>query len=208
MNATEFIAALRLSGIDPSQLTDPWHRNLFVTFRNRSIYTDRVQTEAHAIPNGVPQNRTTIIPVTAISDIVELHSLGADGKRGTPDDFIFATFSRVRSLQGAQDSVAKHASHQTVHSGQTGDIAGTVTDQPGAVIPGAVIVAINQKTGMEFEGNRTTKELPDGPMPVGIYKVRFHAQGIHGPRLRPSQLHSADTVTLDAKLKVGSVRKL
>ncbi len=54
-------------------------------------------------------------------------------------------------FQSAQDSSPKHAAHQTVHSGQTGDLAGTVSDQTGAVIPNVVIVASNQKTGMEFE---------------------------------------------------------
>ena len=207
LNATEFIAALRLSRHTPiaahrSLAPDP----LSVTFRNRSIYTDRVQTEAHAIPNGVPKNRTTIIPVTAISDVVELHSLGADGKRGTPDDFVFATFSRVRSLQGAQDSIAKHASHQTVHSGQTGDIAGTVTDQSGAVVPGAVIVAINQKTSMEFEGKSDNEgSYLIGPMPVGMYKVHIHAQGFMDLVYDQVSLIPQATVTLDATLRVGNV---
>lgn len=206
VNASEFSAALRLSGMNPSQLTDPWHRALSVTFRSRSIYTDRVQTEAHASPNGAPKNRTTIIPVTAISDIVELRSLGADGKRGTPDDFIFATFSRVRSLQGAQDSVAKHAAQQTVHSGETGDIAGTVTDQSGALIAGAIIVAINQKTGMEFEGKSDNEgNYLIGPLPVGMYKVQIQAPGFMNLVYDEVNLLPQMTGSLDAILRVGSV---
>ena len=195
-----------MSGIVLSQLTDPWHHPLSVTFRSHSFFTDRVRTEAHATPTSAPQNRTIITPVTAISDIVELHSLGADGKRNTPDDFIYAAFSRVRSLQGAQDAVAKHAQNQRVHSGETGDIAGTIEDQTGAVIPSVVIVATNQKTGMEFEeksDNDGTYLM--GPLPAGIYKVRFRAKGFMDLFYDEVGILPFNTVTLDAKLNVGSV---
>jgi hypothetical protein len=205
-NDAQFTAALRLSGIVPSQLIDPWQHPLYATFRSHSFFTDRVRTEAHATAGSVPQNRTIITPVTAISDIVELHSLGPDGRRNTPDDFIFATFSRVRSLQSAQDSVPKHAPHQTAHSGQTGDIAGTISDQTGAVIPNVVIVAINQNTGMEFEEKSDSDgAYLMGPLPAGIYKVRFRARGFMDLVYDQVSILPLNTVTLDAKLNVGSV---
>ena len=205
-NDAEFTAALRLSGIGPSQLGDPWQHPLYATFRSHSFFTDRVRTEAHATADSAPQNRTIVTPVTAISDIVELHSLGKDGKRNTSDDFIFATFSRVRSLQSAQDSSPKHAAHQTVHSGQTGDLAGTVSDQTGAVIPNVVIVASNQKTGMEFEEKSDDQgNYLMGPLPAGLYKVLFRARGFMDLVYDQVNILPLNTVTLDAKLNVGSV---
>jgi len=205
-NNAQFTAALRLSGIVPSQLMDPWQHPLYATFRSHSFFTDRVHTEAHARVGSVPQNRTIITPVTAISDIVELHSLGPDGRRNTPDDFTFATFSRVRSLQSAQDSLPKHAPHQTAHSGQTGEIAGTISDQTGAVIPNVVIVAINQKTEMEYEEKSDDQgAYLMGPLPAGIYKVRFRARGFMDLVYDQVNILPLNTVTLDAKLNVGSV---
>ena len=205
-NDTQFAAALRLSGIVLSQLTDPWHHPLYTTFRSHSFFMDRVRTEAHATADSAPQNRTTVTPVTAISDIVELHSLGPDGKRNTPDDFIFATFSRVRSLQSAQDSAPIHAAHQIVHSAQTGELAGTVSDQTGAVIPNVVIVAINQKTDMEYEEKSDDQgNYLMGPLPAGLYKVRFLARGFMTLVYDQVSILPLNTVTLDAKLNVGSV---
>jgi CD109 antigen len=193
-----------MSGISRSRLTDPWGHPLFVTFRSHSFFTDTVRIEAHATPDSAPQNRTIITPVTAVSDIVELHSLGPDGKRSTPDDFIYATFSRVRSLQSAQDTVAKRATHQTVHSGQTGDIAGTIADITGAVIPGAVVVATNQKTGMEYEEKSDNDgDYLLGPLPVGDYNVRFRAKGFNDLVYDQVNVLPHNTVALDAKLNVG-----
>ena len=204
-NDTQFSAALRLSGIAPTQLTDPWHHPLYATFHIRSFFTDRVHTEAHATPGSAPENRTIITPVTAISDTVELHSLGRDGKRNSPDDFIFATFSRVRSLESAQDSKPKHAPHQKVHSGQTGDLAGTVSDQTGAVISNVVIVATNQKTGMEFEGKSDSQgDYVIGPLPAGIYKVQFRARGFEDFVYDQVNVLPENTVTLDVKLSIGA----
>ena len=195
-----------MSGIVPSQLDDPWQHPLYATFRSHSFFTDRVRTEAHATADSAPQNRTIVTPVTAISDIVELRSLGKDGKHNTSDDFIFATFSRVRSLQSAQDSSPKHAAHQTVHSGQTGDLAGTVSDQTGAVIPNVVIVASNQKTGMEFEEKSDNQgNYLMGPLPAGLYKVRFRSRGFMDLVYDQVNILPLNTVTLDAKLNVGSV---
>ena len=202
---TQLEAALRASGIHLDRLTDPWHHSLYVTFRSRQFFTDRRQTEIHATPGGESQPRTTITPVTAISDAIDFHSLGQDGKRNTGDDFIYATFSRVRTLQSAQESTAKRPPLQPVNPNESGNIAGTVLDVTGAVIPGAVITATDEKTAMEYEGKSDEEgNYLLGPLPAGVYRVRFAARGFMDMVYEQIQLVPLNTVILDAKLSVGT----
>src|SRR5438093_1889999 len=66
----------------------------------------------------------------------------------------------------------------TVLSQSTATLQGTVTDQKGAVVPGAKVTARNQATAIE----RTTQTDSDGnyaiaSLPVGTYNIDVQAQG-------------------------------
>lgn len=209
-----FRAALQAAGIPvpglpgyPADglLIDPWHQPLRVTFRTRSFYTDRVHTEAHATPASAPQTRTTIETVTAIADVVELHSVGPDGQWNTPDDFVMASFSRTRSLESARDKGPKPETHSTVQSGATGDIAGAITDQSGAVIANASVIATDAASGDEYEGKSDRDgRYVIGPLPVGQYKVRFSSPGFMDLTYDEVVVLLKNTVTLDVLLRVGA----
>ncbi len=204
-DAAQFQAALHTAAFPAARLVDPWHRPLYVTFRSHSIFTDRVRTEAHAMPGAAPQVRTTATPVTAVEDIVELHSLGLDGKRNTPDDFLFVSFAHMRSLQSARDSSPQRLAHFRVNSGPAGSITGTVVDPTGAVIAGATIVAKNAKTGNSFEEktDRDGRYLL-GPLPVGTYTLRIDLPGFVSFVYDQVILAAGTTLTLDATLNVGA----
>lgn len=205
-NRAELQAALGRSGMSLVEFRDPWHHLLYPVFRSHSFFSDRVRTEVHAAtPDAAPESRTTIVPVTAISDMIELRSPGPDGKSSTYDDFTYATFSRVRSTQSAQDGSPRPAGRGSVQAGPTGDISGVVSDQTGAIIPRATVTATNAKSGVEFE-TQTDNEGSYllGPIPFGTYKLRFRLAGFTDLVYDQVVVSSNGILTLDAKLNVGS----
>ncbi|SEG15155.1 A-macroglobulin receptor [Bryocella elongata] len=199
-------AALRGSQVKPADLRDPWKHPLYATFRSHIFYADKARTEMHAAaPGAEPEVRTTMTPVTAVSDIVELHSAGADGQRGTNDDFIAATASMVRSTQSAQQGAPQRMQHATVHVGPSGEVSGLITDPSGAAIPGATITATELKTRAEMEAQSDREgQYLLGPLPVGLYKVRFHMNGFDDLVYDQVAVKMKEIVTIDAKLLVGT----
>jgi hypothetical protein len=199
-NDAELAAALNIADIH-----DPWGHGLYATFYARSFYTDRVKVEAHATPTTAPQTRTTITPVTEIADTVTLHSTGPDGKPGTADDFVLTTFTRARSQQSAQQAAAQTPANQTVRSGQTGALMGTVTDPTGAVIGGATVVATNLDSRNEYQ----VRTEADGtylidPIPAGEYDVHISLPGFMDLIYNQVHVLAPNATVLDAKLNVGS----
>jgi hypothetical protein len=59
-----------------------------------------------------------------------------------------------------------------------GTITGTVSDQAGAVIPGATIEATNVETGVTYPvKSTTTGNYSISQLPVGIYEITVKVQG-------------------------------
>ncbi len=86
-----------------------------------------------------------------------------------------------------------------------GSITGTVTDQSGAVIPGAVVTIIN--IGTDAKRQVTTTEtgvfnVPD--LPVGSYRIRIEAQGFRGQERTGAQLNANQVINVDVQLGVAS----
>ena len=78
-----------------------------------------------------------------------------------------------------------------------GTIEGTITDPSGAVVPGAVLTATNNATGVSF----TTETNPDGlyrfiALPVGAYTLKISKQGF------ADQTRNDVPVTVGGKLNI------
>jgi len=89
--------------------------------------------------------------------------------------------------------------------GGTGTIEGTVTDQTGAVVAGARVVAKNAGTGAEMA--RTTNS--DGryslaPLDVGIYTVTVSAQGFETLLRKELHVNGMQVLGLDLPLQLGA----
>lgn len=86
----------------------------------------------------------------------------------------------------------------------TGAVAGTVTDQSGAVIRGATVIVTNRDTGAVREG-RTDSDgnfsLPS--LPAGGYDVLFELAGFD-PILSPADVAVGMTTTVRVTMQVGS----
>ena len=93
------------------------------------------------------------------------------------------------------------ASAQTVFGG----IAGIVTDASGALVPGAKIVATNQKTGITFQAVSTsagTYRFPE--LPLGSYTVTATAPGFRQSSSTNVTVHVQVTTSLNITLRVGA----
>src|SRR5713226_8211767 len=96
-------------------------------------------------------------------------------------------------------SVAVHAQNFTA------SIRGAVTDAQGAAVAGADVKVTNADT----QYSRTDKTDKDGSysfqsLPLGHYTLSVVAEGFKGSEVREIVLHVNDSLTVDAKLKVGA----
>ena len=89
---------------------------------------------------------------------------------------------------------------------QTAQIQGVVTDNTGAVIPGAAIAVVNTETGVDY--NATTNESGFFQLPAlnpGVYSVTCTSEGF-APLERPAvRLEVGQSARLDCSLSVGNV---
>ncbi|MBL8151242.1 MAG: carboxypeptidase regulatory-like domain-containing protein, partial [Blastocatellia bacterium] len=87
----------------------------------------------------------------------------------------------------------------------TGQIKGTVSDQTGAVLPGATVTATNTVTGESRE--TTTNEVGDYNFKLvqpGTYKVQVKADGFKQASLEDLVVRITETAIADVKLEVGA----
>ena len=87
-----------------------------------------------------------------------------------------------------------------------GSILGTVTDASGSVLPNAQVILTNQQTSLERNATTTASgSYSFYNLSIGTYTVRVVRQGFSEAKF-PNILIQADrTVTLNARLTVGSV---
>jgi hypothetical protein len=87
----------------------------------------------------------------------------------------------------------------------TASVRGTVMDEQGAAIAGADVTITNADTG----DSRSAKSDKDGAyafpsLPIGRYTLNVSGQGFKAFDEKDIILHVGDSLTLDAKLKVGA----
>jgi hypothetical protein len=88
----------------------------------------------------------------------------------------------------------------------TGDIAGTVYDESGGVVPNATVVMVNKDTGLQ----RTFTTGPNGifsatSIPAGVYDVRIELQGFR-TLVRQATVETGGVTTVDMHLEVGATK--
>src|ERR1700751_4084909 len=89
----------------------------------------------------------------------------------------------------------------------TGTVQGTVTDSTGAVVDGATVTATN----LDTNSSRTATRSASGfysitNLPPGAYPVKFEKQGFTSVHNKSATLTTAQVLTLNSSLKVGSVQ--
>ena len=88
----------------------------------------------------------------------------------------------------------------------TGSISGVVRDTSGAVIPGAVVVALNVQTGVRWKLATDTQGFYSfQALPIGTYEVAVSKEGFQGYRQTGLVLTVNAALTVDATVQVGPV---
>lgn len=85
----------------------------------------------------------------------------------------------------------------------TGDIAGTVYDQTGAVVPGASVVVLDKATGLERTfSTGATGAFSASSLPAGVYDVKVALTGFRTV-IRPATVETGTVTTVDIHLELG-----
>src|ERR1051326_7952525 len=92
---------------------------------------------------------------------------------------------------------------------QTGSMSGTVSDQAGAVVPGAQVTVQNAGTGL----TRTTTTSDGGTfsitdLPAGVYGISVSKDGFKAFKVANAQLTVAQALVLNPKLEPGVVTEV
>ena len=91
----------------------------------------------------------------------------------------------------------------------TGEIAGSVQDPSGAVLPGASIVVAQAETGQKFTGvSNGAGEYLFAQLPVGVYSVTASAQNFKQSVLQRLEVHAGDRLRHDFMLELGDEREI
>jgi len=96
---------------------------------------------------------------------------------------------------------------QATANGQTfrGGISGTVTDQSGAVVPGAQIVAVESATNTSYKAvSSTAGEFGFSNLPLGSYTISVTASGFKSEKVDKVPVAAGNTYTLPIKLAIAS----
>lgn len=199
-------AALQAQHINFDQLRDPWGHLYRFTFSARSRYADRlsIRDVRDFSDSSAPSKKVTEdIPVTQQVAYLNVLTNGPDNDPARA--FSVAEFSRVVAEQTSKDKLPVAAGKQKPLSGNTGGIYGTVTDQTGAVIPGADLTAVSLDTGQLF----TAKADSAGAyaftnLPTGFYQVECDSRGFRHTVVQRVPVQLGFSTNLDITLNVGA----
>jgi hypothetical protein len=114
----------------------------------------------------------------------------------------FSQYSRVSRIAA---TLALLSASSMLAQTVTGSITGTVSDQTGAVIPGAMVTVTNTQTGVA--SNATTNGAGVYTvrfLPIGQYKVDIAANGFTGFTQPAFALEIDQTAKVDARMSVGA----
>ena len=165
-----------------------------------------MQIENRTRVGEAPVQHTTITPVTSTAAVIHLRSPGPDRTIGTPDDFDVATFAGVLTEQTGNDARQQVLNAPVVFSGNSGAIAGLVTDANGAVISGATITATRTADSQHFSATSADdgKYIFANLLP-GFYELRFDAANFKSSVITGVLVRPSTTVEINVALATGNV---
>jgi hypothetical protein len=90
----------------------------------------------------------------------------------------------------------------------TGTIEGRITDESGAIVPGAVVTIRNRETGASRAVTTDDSGIFQVPLlPAGEYEVRVEAKGFR-QLLQQATVNVGNTTTINASLQVGAANEV
>jgi Large extracellular alpha-helical protein len=144
----------------------------------------------------------SVKPVTLKMRAIEILRAPSDDKSAQPE--IVEEFLEPYEQQSGKDLKPQDLESGTFR-GDTGAIGGTVTDQTGAVIPGATV---SVKSGMNEREMSAKSDAAGrfvlGNLDPGFYSVEVSSPGFMVMSLQGVQVSSASLTTVDVTLHVGT----
>jgi hypothetical protein len=189
------------AGIDFDALRDPLGKPFQLRSTQLMAYT-RIET-VKAAGGALSENSR---PVTHLMRAIQILRTGepASGENADANAEIVAQFLHTMTEQSGGD-MKPQAVDEGTFKGNTGAIGGTVTDQTGAAIPGAVVEVKTTEGDLVASG----KTLGNGSYVIpdlahGLYSMQISARGFEGLSMRDVYVASASLTTVDAELSVGA----
>ena len=196
-------ARLRDGGIDFDAFRDPWGRPYYLSFSKEDAWGDDAEMYSYAQYPHPAQQKTAITPVKRHVLVLRVRSAGADGIRGTYDDFSVAEFRRIAQNERASPATQKFVRLPPGHVAGTGTIRGQVRDQSGAVIPNSHIT-LNGLYDSETDQNG---EYEFSAVPPGVYRLRADVRGFQRYELTALPVEADRITQANIMLVVGSVEE-
>ena len=89
-----------------------------------------------------------------------------------------------------------------------GTISGTVTDPGGAIVPNALVTAVQNETNVKYKTtSNDSGEFTIASLPVGNYRVSIEAVGFKTAIFDRGSLTGGGVLRLNARLEVGAVQQ-
>jgi hypothetical protein len=203
-NEAQLREALSASGIDLSNLRDPWDNHYYTEFSRRSFTSQRTTVQSQGKFGQTPTDKVVTTATRGSVIIVNLRSKGPDGLKGNSDDFTAGSFSTFIAAPVAATPTASAQSQKISSSGSTAAIGGRVTDSMGALIPGVNVWASNISTGQAVVSETDENGQFLVNLPAGVYSVRFEAPGFKPAVIENVVTRSATLVELSVTLEPGA----
>ncbi|MCO6511107.1 MAG: carboxypeptidase regulatory-like domain-containing protein, partial [Aridibacter famidurans] len=197
----EFWELVEKNGIPRGSILDGFGRPVFVTTYERWEYSDK---------ETVSDGKLSIKPVTQKVRFIEIRSTGRDGIRNDEgygsDDFTLATFSTVTIQRLRSQAKSRGVIKKISYTGSSGAISGKVTDQTGAVIPGAIVTVSREADG--FSDSKATDAsgiFLFENLSTGSYKLEATADGFQKMVYSDIRVKAYSLTEIDITLEIGGV---
>ena len=188
-----FVAA----GVEFDSLRDPLGRSFALKAKRELSYAriDRVKA-GNSIQGATDK-------VTIVAQVIQVLRTDEKGVSSGDVDEV-ARFAHTVSQQSGSD-LKPVAVDSGLFQGNSGAIGGTVTDQSGAVVAGAVV----RITSVEDDATASVTAKDDGSYIVsdlapGFYKVRVDAKGFQSFSLTDVHVSSSALTRVDVMLRIGA----
>jgi hypothetical protein len=193
--------ALHQSGMEWENLRDPWEHPFYVDFRTE---VQAIDLSSVNVPDREPQP-AGIMPGTHLVSTIRLFSSGPDGRTGTSDDFIAASFKST-----SYDPSTRHHQQRFGPAGASlpagsGMIKGLVYDPVGAAVVGAKVTVVaasgaSRETTTDDNGFFMVTNLASG-----FYSVRVDQAGFKSAVVERVEVRAGTANTVTVSLEIGDV---
>jgi hypothetical protein len=208
-NPADLRRVLRLYGVNFDDLRDGWGRSCYATFSDEIRYADRATQNMRTVYGNSPQPHMDVKPLIYKAHFIVIRSAGADGLKGTFDDFNMAIYSRNIVGMLSLDPKWKISRTSMPLSVNAGMLRGVVTDMTGAVIPGVKVKATHQSSQAVYEGESDQEGVYLlKNLPIGRYSLEFEAYAFKKLFCSNVRVTAFNLTTFDVSLEVAGVSEM